>query len=140
MIKIQLQKVDIPPNGIHLALHIMLKDQLVRMVVDTGASRSVLDVDFFRSVFPEAELNQEQSDSAGVGGSGLESFTSWIASFQIEGFEVNDYEIALMDLTHVKESYAQIGEDAIYGVIGGDFLNQYEAIVDYSDFSLTLLD
>jgi hypothetical protein len=140
MIKIQLQKVDIPPNGIHPALHITLKDQLVRMVVDTGASRSVLDVDFFRSVFPEAELNQEQSESAGVGGSGLESFISWISSFQIEGLEVNDYEMALMDLTHVKDSYAQIGEETIYGVIGGDFLNQYEAIIDYSDFSLTLLD
>lgn len=140
MIKIQLQRVEIPPNGTHLALNITLQDQQVRMVVDTGASRSVLDLDFFKELFPEADLTQEASDSAGVGGSGLESFTSWVPSFNIEGFEVLDYELALMDLSHVKESYAQIGEETIYGVIGGDLLEKYEAIIDYSDFSLTLLD
>ena len=140
MIKIQLQQVEIPPNGIHLALYIFLKDEPIRMVVDTGASRSVLDLEYFKSIFPKAELNQEESDSSGVGGSGLESFTTWIPSINIGGFEVLDYEMALMDLTHVKQSYTQIGEEAILGVIGGDLLSKYEALIDYSDFSLTLLD
>ena len=140
MIKIQLQKVDIPPGGIHLALNVTLNENQVRMVVDTGASRSVLDLDFFKELFPDAELKEEESDSAGVGASGLTSFTSWIPSFFIEGFEVKEYELALMDLSHVKASYLHLGEEAIYGVIGGDILERFEAIIDYSDFSLTLLD
>lgn len=140
MIKIQLQKVDIPPGGIHLALNVRLNDTEVRMVVDTGASRSVLDLAHFQELFPDAELKQEESDSAGVGASGLASFTSWVPSFFIEGFEVKDCELALMDLSHVKASYTNLGEDVIYGVIGGDLLERYEAIIDYSDCSLTLLN
>jgi hypothetical protein len=140
MVKIQLQKVDIPPGGVHLALNVTLNDTQVRMVVDTGASRSVLDLNYFKELFPDAVLKEEESDSAGVGASGLASFTSWLPSFFIEGFEVKECELALMDLSHVKASYLNLGEDAIYGVIGGDLLERYEAIVDYSDFSLTLLD
>lgn len=140
MVKIQLQKVEIPPGGIHLALNITLNEKQVRVVLDTGASRSVLDLEFFKELFPEAVLKEEVSDSAGVGASGLESFTSWIPSFYIEGLEVENYELALMDLSHVKTSYLNIGEEAIYGVIGGDVLEKFEAIIDYSDFSLTLLD
>ena len=140
MMKISLQKVEIPPGGIHLALTAMLNGQSVRMVLDTGASRSVLDIDYFQELYPEANLKEELSDSAGVGASGLASYTSWVDSFFIEGFEVKDYELALMDLSHVKESYNQLGEETIYGVIGGDILERYEAIIDYSDLSLTLLN
>ena len=95
---------------------------------------------FFQELFPDAVLKQEESDSAGVGASGLSSFTSWIPSFFIESFEVKEYELALMDLSHVKASYNNLGEEAIYGVVGGDILERFEAMIDYSDFSLTLLD
>ena len=139
MVKINLQKVDIPPGGIHLALNVFLNGQSIRMVLDTGASRSVLDLDLFRELYPEADLKEEESDSAGLGATGLASFRSWITSFSIENFEIQEYEMALMDLSHVKQSYTQLGEDAIYGVIGGDILENYEAMIDYSDFSLTLL-
>ena len=139
MVKINLQKVDIPPGGIHLALNVLLNGQSIRMVLDTGASRSVLDLDLFRELHPEADLKEEESDSAGVGASGLASFTSLITSFSIENFEIQESEMVLMDLSHVKQSYTQLGEDPIYGIIGGDILEKYEAIIDYSDFSLTLL-
>tara|TARA_B110000046_G_scaffold32429_1_gene34757 strand:- start:25949 stop:26371 length:423 start_codon:yes stop_codon:yes gene_type:complete len=140
MIKIQLQKVDIPPGGVHLALNVTLNEKQVRMVVDTGASRSVLDLHFFQELFPDTVLNEEESDSAGVGASGLSSFTSLIPSLYIESFEVKEYELALMDLSHVKASYLHLGEEAIHGVLGGDILERLKAMINYADSSLTLLD
>ena len=137
---IALKKINIPPLGVHLIIEVEVNGVPTKLVLDTGASRSVIDREYLSTIDDSLELKEEPSLSAGVGASNLESFTVILESLKIGALTIEDCEIAVMDLTHVKASYEQIEEDAIYGVIGGDLLLDYNAIIDYANLKLKLTD
>lgn len=138
MIIIPLNKIEIPPSGNHLTLSVSINGIPTNMVLDTGASRSVIDLDYLTEVISDVSLHEEEMSSAGVGGDSLQSFTAILDHIKVEGFQISQFEIAAMDLTHVKSSYLQLGEEEVYGVIGGDILSDYDAVIDYSTLTLVL--
>ncbi|MBL4710455.1 MAG: clan AA aspartic protease [Flavobacteriales bacterium] len=138
MTTIRLEKIEIPPLGIHLTLGVRVNGVSTNMVLDTGASRSVIDLDYLSEIIPELSLNEEEMSSASVGAGDLQSFTTILDLIEIEEFRISQFEIAVMDLTHVKSSYLQLGEEAVFGVIGGDILSEYDALIDYSALTLKL--
>lgn len=138
MIQVKLLKVNIPPTGIHLLVEVEINSIPSCFVLDTGASRSVIDIEYLKSITEDIKIEEESSFSAGVGGADLKSFTAELDSFKIGEFELSSYEIAVMDLHHVRQSYEEIGERPIYGVIGGEVLLEYNAIIDYNELVLKL--
>ena len=68
------------------------------------------------------------------------SFLSEPITFSIGELVFNNIELTSLDLTHVKQSYEQMGEKPIQGVLGGDILDRYQAIIDYSKSILRLND
>ncbi|OQA10334.1 MAG: hypothetical protein BWY67_01178 [Bacteroidetes bacterium ADurb.Bin397] len=46
--------------------------------------------------------------------------------------------MVLLDLSHVNQSYEILKLKPVDGVIGGDLLKRYEAIIDYSKKTLVL--
>ena len=137
---IQLQKILIPPIGCHLILTVKLNNKRANLVLDTGASRSVIDKEYLEEILPDLIHKDETNESAGVGASDLKSSVASIAVFKIGRILIRDFQLAVMDLSHVKNSYLQIGEHPIYGVIGGDILEKYAAKIDYSKLKLTLIE
>lgn len=138
MTTIRLKKIEIPPLGVHLTLCAKINGMSTNLVLDTGASRSVVDLDYLVELIPEINLAEETMNSAGVGSDSLQCFTSTLDLLELDDFKINQFEIAVMDLTHVKTSYLQLGAEAVFGVIGGDVLTQYNALIDYSALTLTL--
>ena len=140
MVEIKLKKVEIPPKGIHLLIETYINSTPANLVVDTGASRSVIDYDFLMSLNPPIDLKEEEGESAGVGSSNLHSFVTRIDKFVIGELTLQNVELASLDLTHVKQSYENLGETPIYGVLGGDILNEYHSTIDYKKSVLRLND
>jgi hypothetical protein len=136
--KIKLEKIQIPPLGCHLVLTVYINQEATRLVLDTGASRSVIDKAYLESLLPKLIFNDESNESAGVGAADLLSYTTNILEFRIGNMKINNIQLACMDLEHVKSSYLKIEEDLIYGVIGGDILEKYNAVINYKDLELTL--
>ena len=138
MIEIPLHKVEIPPLGAHLIVEVSVNGIAMNFVLDTGASRSVIDLTYLKELNPTIGLEEESTLSAGVGASELQSHTAELSVFRIGNLSIENYEIAVMDLQHVKQSYEQIGEAPIYGVIGGDVLIDFKALIDYNNLVLKL--
>ena len=138
--EVKLRKVEIPPIGMHLIIPVKINEVEVDFVLDTGASRSVVDIEFLNGIITDLELKKEESDSAGVGASDLASFTTSVRSFVVGNLIIKAFEIACLDLKHVKQSYENIDETPIYGVLGGDILNDYNAVIDYFKLTLWLND
>ncbi len=46
-------------------------------------------------------------------------------------FEIKDDKMILLDLSHVNESYKLMKLKPVDGVIGGDILKKYKAVIDY---------
>ena len=51
---------------------------------------------------------------------------------------IENYDVVLLDLSHVNHSYEQANLKTIDGVLGSDILLQYNAIIDYEKKILKL--
>jgi hypothetical protein len=61
-----------------------------------------------------------------------------LKKLKIGDIVIPDYKTFILDLSHVNNSYAQIGIKHIDGVIGSDLLVEYKAIIDYEKKHLKL--
>ena len=140
MIRIDLIKVEIPPKGVHLLVEGKLDEKPLRLVIDTGASRSVLDYNYLQENHRELELMGGDSYSTGVGSSGMQNYTVHLSKLKLGELLISDLEAVVMDLEHVIQSYIQIDQPPIYGIIGGDILDRYQVSIDYKKQQLILPD
>lgn len=138
MIKIPLETISIEPKGTHLVLDVEVNGNKLKVVLDTGASRSVFDLDYLKSIEPELVVKEEEAKSAGVGAVDIVSYTAVIESFGIGQQQIKQFEIAAMNLVAVLQSYEKIGAVKIHGVLGGDILLKGNAQIDYATKELRL--
>ena len=100
-------------------------------LIDTGASRSVFDPKTISSFIENIAFEKKEGLTAGVGSSDLESATFKIDVFSIGEVEIHDYEAVALDLENIHEMYGKLGLPHIDGIIGGDLLKRYKAVINY---------
>jgi len=124
-------------DGVHLLVLAMVNGDPARLIVDTGASRTVFDVNRMRQFSGEAVFEIKDKEATGLGTNTMESHLVVLNEFKIGDLIIESYETVLIDLSHVNESYEKIGIEPIDGVLGGDILLEYKAIIDYSKEQIT---
>jgi len=137
-IDIPLQLLDIEGEGFHVMVKGMIHGKEANFLIDTGASRSVFDPNTISTFIDDLEFEKKEGMTAGVGSSDLESATFRIDIFSIGGLEIADYEAVALDLENIHEMYEKLGLPRIDGIIGGDLLKRYKAIVNYKSKKLRL--
>ena len=137
-IDIPLQLLDIEGEGFHVMVKGMIHGKEANFLIDTGASRSVFDPNTISTFIDDLEFEKKEGMTAGVGSSDLESATFRIDAFFIGGLEIADYEAVALDLENIHEMYEKLGLPRIDGIIGGDLLKCYKAIVNYKSKKLRL--
>src|ERR1017187_6317979 len=125
-------------GGNHLVIKIKINGRAANMVLDTGASKSVFDKTRFERFRKDAELKKNDVLSAGVGNNDLESHTVTIKKLQMGTLVIKEYGAVLMNLSHVNESYIDMGFRPIDGVLGSDILHVFKAVIDYGKLELKL--
>ena len=68
----------------------------------------------------------------------MESQTTTLNKFRIGDVLMENFEAVLLDMSHINESYTQIGFKAIDGVLGSDIMYAYKADIDYKKMTLKL--
>ena len=137
-IEVQLQLLDIEGEGFHIMVKGMIHGKEADFLIDTGASRSVFDPNTIISFIDNIEFKKKEGLTAGVGSSDLESATFVIDSFTIGDLEIHDYEAVALDLENIHEMYGKLGLPRIDGIIGGDLLRRYKAVINYRSIKLRL--
>jgi len=137
-IEVPLQLLDIEGEGFHIMVKGMIHGKEASFLIDTGASRSVFDPNTITSFIEDIQFERKEGMSAGVGSSDLESATFVIDSLAIGSLEIKDYEAVALDLENIHEMYAKLGLPHIDGIIGGDLLQKYKAVINYRSKKLRL--
>ncbi|MBO7616517.1 MAG: clan AA aspartic protease [Bacteroidales bacterium] len=137
-IEVPLQLLDIEGEGFHIMVKGMIHGKEADFLIDTGASRSVFDPNTIISFIDNIEFEKKEGLTAGVGSSDLESATFVIDSFTIGDLEIHDYEAVALDLENIHEMYGKLGLPRIDGIIGGDLLRRYKAVINYRSIKLRL--
>ena len=133
MLTANLEILNLHDDGFHLLVEVIVFDTPFKAVVDTGASRTVLDKTTVENYIDKEKLLASDKLSTGLGTNSMESHTLTIPKLIIGELEIIDFETAVLDLSMINTAYESIEAGPIIGVIGGDILMKYEATISYAD-------
>ena len=137
-IEVPLQLLDIEGEGLHIMTQGMIHGKEAFFLIDTGASRSVFDPKTISTFINDLIFKKKEGMTAGVGSTNLESATFIIDSFSLGELVINDYEAVALDLENIHEMYAKLRLPHIDGIIGGDLLKRYKAVINYRSKKMRL--
>ena len=132
--------LPIEEDGFHIFIPVRINGKKARFLVDTGASRSVVDKDRITRFIPDDKLVFEKLEklSTGLGTNNMESKTIVLEMISLGREKFKNYRIVALDLSHVNQSYNMLGLKNIDGVIGGDLLDTMNAVINYGKKVLTI--
>jgi len=135
---IKIKFVKLSNNGVHLLIKPRINHRQGILLIDTGASNTVFDKTRIERLIPDPKFKQVDKMSTGLGTSSMESHSVVIDQFQLGEILLRKLKVMVLDLSHVNASYEEMNMKAIDGVIGGDILKKYNAVIDYKKKILAL--
>jgi hypothetical protein len=136
-INVPLKLIAIEKDGFHLIVKSIINGKSARLLLDTGASRTVFDINNKIKFMKKQEMIKNNSLSTGLGTDKMISHTSFIKKFSIDKLVIFDYEGVFIDLSIVNSSYEKLNLKPIDGVLGSDLLKQFNAIINFEKKTLT---
>ncbi len=128
----------IEDDGYHLKVSITINGDTAIMILDTGASRTVFDEERVANFVNHQNIEEHDRLSTGLGTNTMESKKVKLDKIEIGEIVIENYQTAVLDLSHVNQSYEKLGIEPVDGVLGSDILVDYNAVIDYEKKELKL--
>jgi hypothetical protein len=111
-----------------LFVNVTLNDKTCLLLIDTGASRSLLNINKCNK-YGFGYIKSEKINYIGIGG--VQDI------YVIYDYKIDDFFISMLgaDLEDVTRYFNEDNIDII-GIMGSDFLNDNNAIIDYQNLKL----
>ncbi|MFC1226452.1 Aspartyl protease [Pedobacter suwonensis] len=136
-ISIPLKIINLQDDGFHLLVEVIVFKEKHLAVLDTGASRSVFDKSLIEKHISETLQVSDEINAATLFTT-TTTIQATLPQLKIGTLKINNYETVAFDLQSVSETYQQFGHPPIMGIIGGDILMQYKAVINYQKMMLRL--
>ena len=136
--KVPLELLNLHDDGFHLLVEVVVFGQPFKAVLDTGASKTDFDKTSIEMHITDGELLISDKLSTGLGTNNMESHTIILPSIKIGSFKLKNFEAAVLDLSTINQAYISLNLPPIIGVIGGDILQSFDAIINYGKLQLKL--
>jgi len=136
-ISIPLKLLNLQDDGFHLLVEVVVFKEKHFAVLDTGASRSVFDKLLIERHLAET-LHVSEEINAATLFTTTTTIQATIPEVKIGPLKIKNYETVAFDLQSVTETYQQFGHPPIIGIIGGDILTRYKAVINYKKLVLRL--
>ena len=103
-------------------------------LIDTGGGATLIDKSKKYKFGLEASKTGDYA--AGIGS--VSALTKTSATLQINGYDIEENDLYLMDISYINSEFRKKHARQVDGVLGTDFLDKYEAVIDYSRCKLFL--
>lgn len=135
---VPLKLISLDQEGFHLMLKAKINNRVARLILDTGASKTVFDKNKIRKYINHDQFEKNEHLSTGLGTDTMESHSVLIEKLVLGDMVINDFKLVLLDLKHISQSYELMGLPTVDGVLGGDILKHYLAIIDYEKLQISM--
>jgi hypothetical protein len=115
----------------HLMLAGHLDGRPMDIVLDTGASKTLVELNYCRS-------EGFAVTDTGLAGHGGNVYTLGDARMSVDGLELRTDGIVALDMSGTNQRLVTRGVDPIRAVIGQDVLRYHQAVIDYGTLTLFL--
>jgi hypothetical protein len=124
----------------HLLLAGRLDGRPIDIVLDTGAGKTFVELNYCRSEgIAVCDTGDPGAPAAGAGpGTASNVHTLGDVRLTLEGLPVRTDGIFAIDMTHTNQKLMMKGVDPIRAVIGQDVLRYHRAVIDYATLALFL--
>ncbi|MBN8702271.1 MAG: clan AA aspartic protease [Bacteroidetes bacterium] len=129
--KIPFKLIKIKNGGYHLHQFIKINGKQARLIIDTGASATILDKGSIQK-FTQNKLNKHTDQATGISGKKMDSFIVSVDSVSFGSISLKKQKLGALDLSNVNATYKQLNIPHVDGVLGSDLLKKLNAVVDYS--------
>lgn len=136
--KIPVEIIEIEKKNFHLFINLKVGGKPCRLLLDTGASKTVFDALRVLKFVKEDKVKLHESKSVGLGVSEMETKIARLKDICVGKAEFRRLEVAVLDIAHVNETYRMINIPEIDGVLGSDFLMKYKAVIHYGNATLRI--
>ena len=133
---VPLQIIDLHDDGFHPLVNVSVFGRIYKMVLDTGASKTAFDHGNLLKEF--IDINSSDRLSTGLGTKSMVSHTAIINDMHIGELKIEAFEVAVLDLSGINIAYRQLNQPEVLGVLGGDILVKYKALIDYEHALISL--
>lgn len=131
--KVPLKYLKIDNEGVHLMVIGLVNRLKANILIDTGASRTVFDLNRIKHYQNGTEPRKNNKFFSGIGASNIDTYLAKISLLELGELKINEIEVVLFDLKVINQSYAVFDLPRIDGVLGGDLLKAYNAVIDYKN-------
>lgn len=132
MYKTKLHIVELESCDYHTLVKGCVADKTIRIVLDTGASHSCLDAEFFAEYFPDLPTTVNDGITAGIGGDDFIVRIADVPDFRLGRYKMPVYShMALLDFSYINMAYQRLHRKPIQMILGNDFLVAHQAVIDY---------
>jgi hypothetical protein len=138
-ITVPLELINLHDDGFHLLVEVVIFGKKFNAVLDTGASKTVLDKTTIEEYITTEELQQSEKLSTGLGTNSMESYTFVLPCIKIGKLKLKKFEAAVLDLSTISAAYETLKLPPVIGVLGGDILQSHGAVINYEKLVLKLL-
>jgi hypothetical protein len=120
----------------HFEVQAVVNGLSARLLVDTGASRTVIA----RASISRFELAITESDEKAGGVGTAEHAVAYgvVETLELQSFHISLLPVGVIDLSHVNQALEAHGGRSIDGAIGGDLMGSRAAVIDYQHAILYL--
>ncbi|WP_259067319.1 aspartyl protease family protein [Mucilaginibacter sp. X4EP1] len=134
---IPIKIIDLYDDGFHPLIEVSIFEKKFTLVLDTGASKTAFDHSMLLQTIEDLPITGSDRLSSGLGTNSMTSSTANIKEFHIGDLLIEELEVAVLDLSAINIAYQQFNLE-ILGVLGGDILMKYKAIINYGKQQLVL--
>ncbi len=131
MFHIPLTLISIDPGGAHLMLHAYINGLKANVLIDTGASKTILDISRAGYYLEDPDIRPFDKFFTGMGAGKIQTHITAIPKISFGKLDILNQDILLIDLSPVNTSYAMYDLPRIDMVLGGDLLMYMRAVIDY---------
>ena len=114
----------------HFELDAEVDGHSARLVLDTGASRTVIATGSAERLGLETTASTVRAQGVEVGDHA--TATSTVTELKLGGARLRSVTVRTFDLGHINRALEARGARPVDGAIGGDILRATEAIIDYA--------
>lgn len=128
-IKIEIRELD--RHNYHLFINLTVNDKPCRLLIDTGASKTVFDSERILQFVKPEKITEQELKSVGLGVEDMQTQSAKVKRLKIGKLNLSKLEVAVLPIGHVNNTYHQVQLPPIDGVLGSDFLMKYKAVINY---------
>jgi hypothetical protein len=136
--KIPLKVLTVDQEGCHLLVEAVISGFKVNLLVDTGATLTVMDINRIRKIFPERKFEAYQKFFMGIGAGNIEPWFTRLEEILFGELIIRNKSVVLIDMSDINKAYAAFDLPRVDGVIGGDILKQHNAVINYKTSTMDM--